>query len=179
MHQAVLTRWRHAWGVWLVIRGSRVRILCGLLRCGHMPLLPNWFIKGVMVCKTVDGYARLKDPLESIEKSMALSPGSGFLSCHRYVHNSDETSTNPCMKQMLPPPPPEPPPQERHHMSSTILQWPPSCSLYIGDDRSYASSLIILVLFIPSTHYCQRLEVSVLATDYQYRIDEFSNYKGY
>ena len=34
-----------------------------LVRYGHM--LPNWFIKGLVVCKAVYGYVHLIDPLES------------------------------------------------------------------------------------------------------------------
>ena len=51
-----------------------------LLWCGHIPVVPNWFNKGLVVCITVYGCVHLKDPLESIEKSRGLSPGSGFLS---------------------------------------------------------------------------------------------------
>ena len=42
--------------------------------------LTNWFNKGLVVCITVCGCVHLKDPLESVEKSRGLSPGSGFLS---------------------------------------------------------------------------------------------------
>ena len=52
-------------------------------------LAPDWFIKGLAVCKTVYGRVYLEFPLESVEKSRGLSPGSGFLS-RRYVNNSDE-----------------------------------------------------------------------------------------
>ena len=44
-----------------------------------IPVVPNWFNKGLVVCKTVYGCVHLKDPLESVEKSMGLSPGSGVL----------------------------------------------------------------------------------------------------
>ena len=40
----------------------------------------QWFNKGLVVCITVCGCVHLKDPLESVEKSRGLSPGSGFLS---------------------------------------------------------------------------------------------------
>ena len=58
MSSLVVTR------IWCVTRDQSflVRILCGLLRCGHIPVLPNWSNKGVAVCKTVYD-----------------SPGSGFL----------------------------------------------------------------------------------------------------
>ena len=46
--------------------------------CGVV--MPNWFNKRLVVCKTVYGCVHLKDPLESVEKSRGLSPGSGFLS---------------------------------------------------------------------------------------------------
>ena len=39
-------------------------------------MVPNWLV----VCITVCGCVHLKDPLESVEKSRGLSPGSGFLS---------------------------------------------------------------------------------------------------
>ena len=39
-----------------------------LLRCGHIPVVPNWFNKGLVVCITVYGCVHLKDPLESVEK---------------------------------------------------------------------------------------------------------------
>ena len=53
-------------------------------------MVPNWFNKGLVVCITVCGCVHLKDPLESVEKSRGLSPGSGVSVCRRYVHNSDE-----------------------------------------------------------------------------------------
>ena len=34
-----------------------------LLRCGHIPVVPNWFNKGLVVCITVCGCVHLKDPL--------------------------------------------------------------------------------------------------------------------
>ena len=43
-------------------------------------MVPNWFNKGLVVCITVCGCVHRKDPLESVEKSMESSPGSGFLS---------------------------------------------------------------------------------------------------
>ena len=43
-------------------------------------MVPNWFNKGLVMCKTVYGYVHLKDHLESVEKSRGLSPGSGLLS---------------------------------------------------------------------------------------------------
>ena len=43
-------------------------------------MVPNWFSKGLVVCITVYGCVHLKYPLESVEKSRGLSPGSGFLS---------------------------------------------------------------------------------------------------
>ena len=43
-------------------------------------MVPNWFSKGLVVCITVSGCVHLKYPLESVEKSRGLSPGSGFLS---------------------------------------------------------------------------------------------------
>ena len=43
-------------------------------------MVPNWLNKGLVVCINVYGCVHLKDPLESVEKSMGLSPGSGFLS---------------------------------------------------------------------------------------------------
>ena len=51
--------------------------------CGvdiYIPVVPNWFNKGLVVRITVYGCVHLKDPLESVEKSRGLSPGSGFLS---------------------------------------------------------------------------------------------------
>ena len=51
-----------------------------LLRCGHIPVVPNWSNKDLVVCITVCGCVHLKDPLQSVEKSRGLSPGSGFLS---------------------------------------------------------------------------------------------------
>ena len=51
-----------------------------LLWCGHIPVVPNWFNKGLVVCITVCGCVHLKDPLESVEKSRGLSPGTRFLS---------------------------------------------------------------------------------------------------
>ena len=73
----------------LVIRRSRVRIMCRLLRCGYIPVLPNWFNKGVVVCITLYGCVPLNDQLASVEKSMGLSRLRVSL-CRRYVHNSDE-----------------------------------------------------------------------------------------
>ena len=40
--------------VWLVIWGTRFASCVGwLLWCGHIPVVPDWFIKGLVVCKTV------------------------------------------------------------------------------------------------------------------------------
>ena len=47
--------------------------------CGGVDIY-HWFNKGLVVCITVCGCVHLKDPLESVEKSRGLSPGSGFLS---------------------------------------------------------------------------------------------------
>ena len=49
-----------------------------LLRCGHIPVVPNWFNKGLVVCITVYGCVHLKDPLESVEKSRDCLPAPGF-----------------------------------------------------------------------------------------------------
>ena len=49
-----------------------------LLRCGHIPVVPNWFNKGLVVCITVYGSVHLKDPLESVEKSRDRLPAPGF-----------------------------------------------------------------------------------------------------
>ena len=49
--------------------------LTGLLKawwCGHLPVVSNWFIKRLVVFKTIYGYVYVKDILESIEKSMGL-----------------------------------------------------------------------------------------------------------
>ena len=43
-------------------------------------MVPNWFIKGLVVCKTVYGCVYLIFPLESFEKSSRLSPSSRFVS---------------------------------------------------------------------------------------------------
>ena len=52
-------------------------------------MVPNWFSKGLVVCKAVCGRVHLKDPLESVEKSRGLSPGARFLS----VADMSETVT--------------------------------------------------------------------------------------
>ena len=43
-------------------------------------MVPNWFIKGLVVCKSFTVCMHLKHPLEFIKKSRGLSPYSGFLS---------------------------------------------------------------------------------------------------
>ena len=43
-------------------------------------MVPDWFSKGFVVCQTIYGCVHLIYPLESVEQSMGLSPGSGFLS---------------------------------------------------------------------------------------------------
>ena len=51
--------------------------------CGvdtYKPFRHHWFNIGMVVRKTVCGCVHLKYPLESVEKSRGLSPGSGFLS---------------------------------------------------------------------------------------------------
>ena len=68
-----------------------------LLRCGHIPVVPNWFNKGLVVCVTVCGCVHLKDPLESVEKSRGSSPGSGFL----YVADMSITVTKGDVKLQL------------------------------------------------------------------------------
>ena len=60
-----------------------------------------WFNKGLVVCITVCGCVHLKDPLESVEKSRGLSPGSRVSVCRRYVHNSGRKETLNFNKQQL------------------------------------------------------------------------------
>ena len=43
----------------LAIRRSWALLLCGVLRCGQIAVLRNWFIKGLVVCKTVYGRVHL------------------------------------------------------------------------------------------------------------------------
>ena len=45
--------------------------------CGHVPVVPDWFIKGLVVCKTVDGCTQRapKTPIGVFRKRW-LSPGS-------------------------------------------------------------------------------------------------------
>ena len=44
------------------------------MRCGQIPVVPNWFIKVSLVCKTICGYVQLKDFFEYVEKRRGLSP---------------------------------------------------------------------------------------------------------
>ena len=56
-----------------------------------MPVVPNWFIEGLVLCKTVYGCVHLKYPVESIQKSSGLIVSRLWVSvCRRYVRDRDE-----------------------------------------------------------------------------------------
>ena len=57
---------------WVVVIGrSQVKILCELLWCGHIAVLPNWLVKGVLVYNTMI-VCTLKDLLGVYQKKDCL-----------------------------------------------------------------------------------------------------------
>ena len=49
-----------------------------MIRREYIPVVSNWFIKGLVLCKTIYDYIQTNYPLESIEKRSELSPACDF-----------------------------------------------------------------------------------------------------